>query len=80
LIEQNTPDPFPIPGYHYGNDPDDIFNGVLRSISPEIMKGLEGADSLQSQNHALLRLVYVLEQGKGETATSWMKYLDLIRS
>jgi hypothetical protein len=51
LIEQNVPDPFPISGFNYNNN---------STISPELFREF---DLQAHQNHALLRLVYILEQG-----------------
>jgi hypothetical protein len=57
LLELSVPDPFPIAGYNYTDT-------LERTISPELFRGWEEVDSIQNQNHALLRLVYILEQGK----------------
>jgi hypothetical protein len=59
LLELNEPDPFPIPGWDYSEA-----DGSSRVISPELFKGWEEIDSIQNQNHALLRLVYILEKGQ----------------
>ncbi|KAG0188087.1 hypothetical protein DFQ28_005392 [Apophysomyces sp. BC1034] len=63
LIERGKPDPFPVLGYNYaafsGNDNTE----AQTMISPELARGLEEADSMKSQNNAVMRLVYVLEQG-----------------
>lgn len=66
LLDLNAADPFPIPGWSYPDtNSSDYPNDVpARTISPELFKGWEEVDSIQSQNHALLRLVYILEQGK----------------
>ncbi|KAG0177898.1 hypothetical protein DFQ29_004184 [Apophysomyces sp. BC1021] len=62
LIERGKPDPFPVLGYNYaafsGNDNTE----AQTMISPELARGLEEADSMKSQNNAVMRLVYVLEQ------------------
>ncbi|OBZ84318.1 Paladin [Choanephora cucurbitarum] len=59
LIEMNCPDPFPLSGYKY----DQINESTARALSHELFRGWEGADALQSQNHALMRLMYILEKG-----------------
>lgn len=64
LLELNAPDPFPIPGWNYADANSPNCSNDMPAISPELFKGWEGVDSIQSQNHALLRLVYILEQGK----------------
>ncbi|KAI8356155.1 inositol hexakisphosphate-domain-containing protein [Blakeslea trispora] len=56
LIELNCPDPFPLPGYIYDQS-------TSRTLSHELLRGWEGADAVQSQNHALMRLMYILEKG-----------------
>ncbi|CAO3641156.1 unnamed protein product [Mucor fragilis] len=65
LLEINEPDPFPLPGWNYAdaNTLDNANDTPARNISPELLRGWEEVDTIQSQNHALLRLVYILEQG-----------------
>lgn len=63
LLEMNEPDPFPIAGYNYSQFNSDSIDIPIQTISPELYKGWEEVDSIHSQNHALLRLVYILEQG-----------------
>jgi hypothetical protein len=63
LLELNAPDPFPVPGWDYSDTQHLGADSPSRVISPELFKGWEGIDSIQNQNHALLRLVYILEQG-----------------
>lgn len=63
LLELNAPDPFPISGYNYSAAEKSNNSGIVRTISPELFRGWEEVDSLASQNHALLRLVYILEMG-----------------
>ncbi|KAI8638964.1 inositol hexakisphosphate-domain-containing protein [Parasitella parasitica] len=66
LLELNAPDPFPIPGWNYSDATLDYsYDTPARNISPELFKGWEEVDTIHSQNHALLRLVYILEQGLG---------------
>ncbi|RCI04172.1 hypothetical protein CU098_006507 [Rhizopus stolonifer] len=48
LIEAHQCEPFPIPGYHH------------EASRIELLKGWEDVDG---QNHALMRLMYILEQG-----------------
>lgn len=64
LLELNAPDPFPIPGWNYSDANSSDNPNDMPAITPELFKGWEEVDSIQSQNHALLRLVYILEQGK----------------
>jgi len=65
LLELNEPDPFPIPGWNYAdtNISENASDVPARNISPELFRGWEEVDTIQNQNHALLRLVYILEQG-----------------
>ncbi|KAI8393383.1 inositol hexakisphosphate-domain-containing protein [Radiomyces spectabilis] len=64
LIERGCADPFPIPGYNStALILDENSEEAQLAISPELMKGMEEADIASHQNHALLRLVYVLEKG-----------------
>ncbi|KAG2199112.1 hypothetical protein INT46_010520 [Mucor plumbeus] len=63
LLELNAPDPFPIPGWNYSDANSSDNPNDMPAITPELFKGWEEVDSIQSQNHALLRLVYILEQG-----------------
>ncbi|CEP08320.1 hypothetical protein [Parasitella parasitica] len=61
LIERGQPDPFPIPGWSY---PTTV---VSSPVMPDelnmnrFVKGLEEADNVNTKNHALLRLVLILE-------------------
>lgn len=55
LLERNAPDPFPVPGYNY------TMSQI--NLPLEIYRGLEEVDSVANANHALLRLVYIMEQG-----------------
>ncbi|KAI7872941.1 inositol hexakisphosphate-domain-containing protein [Spinellus fusiger] len=62
MIERGEPDPFPIPGYTYTP----LSVGDSQEGAPvfsEIVRGLEEADSVSTQNKALLRVIYVLEKG-----------------
>lgn len=63
LIEQGYPDPFPIPGWNYAVAGATDADSGQAMMSPELVRGLEEADSANAQNRALLRLVYVLEKG-----------------
>lgn len=63
LLELNAPDPFPVSGYNYSAAETSNTSSRVQTISPELVRGWEGVDSLASQNHALLRLVYILEMG-----------------
>lgn len=54
LLELNAPDPFPVPGFNY--------NSTELNLPHELFKGWEEVDTQASGNHALLRLVYILEQ------------------
>ncbi|KAI9265662.1 inositol hexakisphosphate-domain-containing protein [Helicostylum pulchrum] len=53
LLELNAPDPFPIAGFNY--------QSTEISLPHELFRGWEEVDTLASANHALLRLVYILE-------------------
>ncbi|KAI9486886.1 MAG: inositol hexakisphosphate-domain-containing protein [Benjaminiella poitrasii] len=65
LLELNSSDPFPIPGYNYTEASMDNSekDSTTRTLPSDLVKGWEEVDTIQSQNHALLRLVYILEQG-----------------
>ncbi|KAI7898613.1 inositol hexakisphosphate-domain-containing protein [Cokeromyces recurvatus] len=66
LLELNAPDPFPISGYNY-TDMSSVNTSSkvssLKALTSDLVKGWEEVDTIQFQNHALLRLVYILEQG-----------------
>lgn len=63
MLELNEPDPFPVPGWNY-SDPQRLdAHGRSKALSSELLKEWEEVDTIQNQNHALLRLVYILEQG-----------------
>jgi hypothetical protein len=64
LIERGMPDPFPIIGWHYSHAFDGDVDAAV-PMAPELVRGLEEAAETNSQTKALLRLVYVLEKGKG---------------
>ncbi|KAG2207019.1 hypothetical protein INT47_008488 [Mucor saturninus] len=55
FLDRNAPDPFPVPGYNYST--------TQINLPLEVYKGLEEVDSVANANHALLRLVYIMEQG-----------------
>ncbi|GAN09242.1 metal ion binding oxidoreductase [Mucor ambiguus] len=62
LIERGRPDPFPIPGWSYPSNMDigsPIMSDELNMN--RFVKGLEEADNVNAKNHALLRLVLILE-------------------
>ncbi|KAF7727042.1 hypothetical protein EC973_008089 [Apophysomyces ossiformis] len=63
LLERGLSDPFPVLGYNYAGFPGNDSAEAQTIISPELVRGLEGADSMKMQNHALMRVIYVLEQG-----------------
>ncbi|KAL0085283.1 inositol hexakisphosphate-domain-containing protein [Phycomyces blakesleeanus] len=62
LIERGDPDPFPIPGYTYSAQGNGQATEQSSAFSSDIVKGLEEADTVSTQNHALLRVIYVLEK------------------
>ncbi|KAI8886446.1 hypothetical protein K501DRAFT_177643 [Backusella circina FSU 941] len=57
LIERGNPDPFPIAGWNYFNNNNEAVDGLDMFV-----KGLEEADNMSAKNHALLRLVLILEK------------------
>jgi hypothetical protein len=59
LIERGYPDPFPISGWSYLDSAQSSGD-----INQFVAKGLEEADHLNEKNNALLRLMFLLEQGK----------------
>ncbi|KAI9320761.1 inositol hexakisphosphate-domain-containing protein [Dichotomocladium elegans] len=63
LIEQGHRDPFPIPGWSYTLPNTDDSDSQQRILSSELVKGIEDADTAQTQSRAILRLVLILEKG-----------------
>lgn len=63
LIEQGQADPFPIAGWNYSVGNSDDPESLQRVFSPELVRGLEEADSLNAQNRALLRVVSIMQKG-----------------
>lgn len=68
LIERGRPDPFPIPGWSYPTTMDTSSPIMSDELNMNrFVKGLEEADNVNAKNHALLRLVLILENGKRYT-------------
>lgn len=63
LIEQGQADPFPIAGWDYSMRSNDDPESFQRVFSPELVRGLEEADSLNAQNRALLRVMSIMQKG-----------------
>ncbi|CAO0789328.1 unnamed protein product [Mucor circinelloides] len=62
LIERGRPDPFPIPGWSYPTTMDTSSPIMSDELNMNrFVKGLEEADNVNAKNHALLRLVLILE-------------------
>lgn len=66
LIERGQPDPFPIPGWSYPTTMDSSPTMTNEPNMNRFVKGLEEADNVNAKNHALLRLVLILENGNTE--------------
>jgi hypothetical protein len=66
LIERGQPDPFPIPGWGYPTTTDSSPIITNEPSMNRFVKGLEEADNVNAKNHALLRLVLILENGNTE--------------
>ncbi|KAI8971777.1 inositol hexakisphosphate-domain-containing protein [Mycotypha africana] len=77
LLEMNAPDPFPLPGWVYSELPQNNQNTrLVENIANGLLKDWEEVDSMEQKNHALLRLVYILEQGldskmSSKSAVEW---------
>lgn len=65
LIERGRPDPFPVSGWGYPTTMDASSPVMSDELNMNrFVKGLEEADNVNAKNHALLRLVLILENGK----------------
>lgn len=74
LIEQGQADPFPIAGWDYSMRSNDDPESFQRVFSPELVRGLEEADSLNAQNRALLRVMSIMQKALGyrmSSAVDW---------